>query len=429
VTDTLRTYDAARAALYALVPHGMVLGLEPIRTALARWGDPQRRIPAVHIAGTNGKGSVAAMVDAGLRSAGVRSGLYTSPHLHRFAERIRIDGEICPEPLLRDAIWRVLDGIDAGKLPSLTFFEAATLTAWDAFARAGVEKAVLEVGLGGRLDATTECVPEITAITRIAMDHEARLGNTLSAIAREKAGILKSGVACVLGPDLRDGEARAAIDTVARDVGAPLIEAPRAMVRRLDATLRAHVEVDAASGAIELDLALAGSHQVGNAAVAVGILDRLGVPHDAIREGLAAVSWPARLERIGSTLLDAAHNPDGAQALAAAIERLPFSADKRALVFGASADKDWRSMLDVLATSFAPDARFYCAAALRRAESPEALASHAAGAPCANVPEALERASAAVGADGLVVVCGSIFTVAEARAHLLGIVSDPPVPL
>ena len=427
-----RTYDEALAALYALVPRGIVLGRESIRDALAAWGNPQLRLPAVHIAGTNGKGSVSAMVEAGLRASGKRTGLYTSPHLHRFVERIRIDGAPVDDASLARSASRVLDAIDAGRVPALTFFEATTLVAWDVFAASTIDIAVLEVGLGGRLDATTECAPAITAITRIARDHEARLGDTLAEIAREKAGILKHGVPCVLGAGLlpeRGREARTAILETAAAVGVPLVDAPRARVVSMDNGLHARVEVDAEGGVLELTLALAGAFQVENAAVAVALLERLGVSHAQIAEGLSQVVWPARLERVGSMLFDAAHNPDGAEALCRAIDAMAITPERRALVFGASNDKDWRRMLDVLGPRIDPARRFFCAASLRRAESPETIAAYTPGSAMPAVRDAVDAARAAVGDDGLVIVCGSIFAVAEARGYVLSLPTDPLVAM
>lgn len=429
MNDRSRSYDAARAALYSLVPRGVVLGLEPMRAALAARGNPHLNIPAVHITGTNGKGSVAAMVDAGLRAAGYKVGLYTSPHLHRFSERIRVHGTPCDETLLAEVAWNVLDAMASGQIPALTFFEATTLIAWEVFVRCGVNRVVLEVGVGGRLDATNLCAPAVTAITRVARDHEALLGTSIAQIAREKAGIVKPGVPCVLGPDLAEGEARDVIARVAEQVGAPLLDAPPARVLSIGDDLRTRVQVDVAGGALVLNLPLAGVHQAGNAAVAVGILETLGVPREHIAAGLQTVRWPGRLERVENVLFDAAHNPDGVSALVAALDRLGVGCANRAMVFGASRDKDWKAMLELLAPRFLPERRFFCAAALHRAEDPSVLAHHTGGIRCTTVHEALHRARHAVGPQGLVVVCGSIFVVAEARAQLLGITPDPPVGL
>lgn len=424
-----RTYAEAIHALFALVPRGIVLGLDPMRGALSCWGNPQGRVRAVHVAGTNGKGSVAAMVDAGLRAAGKRVGLYTSPHLHRFAERIRIDGVAVDDETLTRAACRVLGAMRREEIPALTFFEAATLVAWEIFGARALDVAVLEVGLGGRLDATNLCNPAVTAITRIARDHEARLGDTLEAIAGEKAGILKPGVACVLGAGLRDGGAREVIERAAQRAGAVLVDAPAARVISVDAELRACVEVRTHTGSLAVQLALAGAFQVENAAIAVAVLERLGVSHGQIAAGLETVVWPARLERIDNVLFDVAHNPDGAEVLAASLERLDVARDRMALVFGASSDKNWRAMLDRLGPLFDPSRRFFSAAQLRRAESPSVLVAHAGGAALATVHEAMDAARASVGTTGLVVVCGSIFAVAEARAVVLGLASDPPIPM
>ncbi|HEV3190632.1 MAG TPA: Mur ligase family protein, partial [Polyangiaceae bacterium] len=204
----------ALVELYRRVPLGMRLGLEPMRAACARSGHPEGAFAAVHVAGTNGKGSVCAMVESIARAAGLHTGLYTSPHLCRFAERIRIDGEPVDDAILARHLSRALD--DAA---DLSFFEAATLSAFLSFREARVDVAIVEVGLGGRLDATNVLpTPRAAAITRIALDHTDRLGETLVEIAREKAGIAKPGLDIVLGsmPD----EVRAAIDDVARDIGA-----------------------------------------------------------------------------------------------------------------------------------------------------------------------------------------------------------------
>ncbi|WP_267888146.1 bifunctional folylpolyglutamate synthase/dihydrofolate synthase, partial [Sorangium cellulosum] len=206
---------ALLAALGQRAPRGMVLGLDRVREALAALGDPHAGLAAVHVAGTNGKGSVCAMVESIAREAGLRAGLYTSPHLSRFAERIRIGGEMIGDAALEAALSAALE-----RVPSpLTFFEALTVAAFVAFRDAGVDLAILEVGLGGRLDATNViAAPLCTAITSIAFDHEALLGPTLADIAREKAGILKPGAPAVLGP--LDPEADAAIESAAQAVGA-----------------------------------------------------------------------------------------------------------------------------------------------------------------------------------------------------------------
>jgi dihydrofolate synthase/folylpolyglutamate synthase len=210
----MRTLAEALSSLYARVPFGIRLGLDGMKDACRAAGHPERAFPSVHVAGTNGKGSVCAMTTAIARAQGLRTGLYTSPHLARFAERIQIDGQPLDDAILAELLSDTLD-----RAPELTFFEVATLAAFRAFREAKVDLAVLEVGLGGRLDATNVIPPpRAAAVTRIALDHTDRLGTTLDAIAREKAGIAKPGVELIVGP--LAPEARAAVDEVARAAGA-----------------------------------------------------------------------------------------------------------------------------------------------------------------------------------------------------------------
>ena len=418
------------AELYARVPRGMRLdvdSLDEMREACARAGHPERAFEAVHVAGTNGKGSVCAMVESIARAAGKKTGLYTSPHLCRFAERIRIDGE----PLDDDALARVLErALAVG--PELSFFETATLAAFLAFQEAKVDLAILEVGIGGRLDATNVIPPpRVAAVTRIAFDHMDKLGDTLVAIAREKAGIAKPGVPIVVGdaePEVRD-----AIDAVAQAAGAT--------------TVSASSDTDDVATPSWLHSAtgpLPGEHQHGNRTVAYRIARILGCDDAAIRQGLRATRWPGRLERIeteeGLYLLDGAHNPDGAAALARYLRPPPpghedlapslyVGQGSIALVFGALADKAWPEMLDRLAPVTLH--RVYVAPRGRAAAPPAELAARHPGETADDVPEALARARALLqGArDGVVVVCGSLYLVGEARAQLLALPSDPPVAM
>jgi len=407
-------YAALLARLDGTRSLGVALGLERTRAALDRLGNPERRVAAVQIAGTNGKGSVAAMTDAILRAAGIRSGLFTSPHLVRFTERIRIDGREIDGDHLAD----LYDAVAATGVP-LTYYEAGTVLAFVAYAEAGVELMVLETGLGGRLDAATTCHPCATAITSIGFDHAELLGDTLPAIAREKAGIAKAGVPLLLGP--LAPEAHQAIAEVAAQVGAP--------VRRLG---RDFGEAPGPS-------ALAGAHQRSNAARAVELARRAaihlgrplpqpGTDPDPITEGLQRVRWPGRLEWLGpDVLIDCAHNAESAQTLADALDALPPR--PRALVVSVVAGKAVREMLALLAP------RFDVVVATRSA-SPRALAPHEllAALPAGAAPRvdqaddplaALAAAKRAVGAGGLVVVAGSIFLVGDVRAALTGEERDP----
>ena len=385
----------ALASLHERVPLGMRLGLEPMRAACAAAGHPEAAFPVVHVAGTNGKGSTCAMVEAIARASGLRTGLYTSPHLVRFAERIRIDGEPTSdlESVLDEAL-RV--GAD------LSFFETATLAAFLAFRAARVELAVVEVGIGGRLDATNVIPsPRCSAITGIALDHQAMLGDTLALIAAEKAAIARPGVPIVLGA--MPLEARASADAVIAAAGGRIVEA-------------SPLPDDVVVG-------LEGPHQRANASVAWAIAGELGIDVTKRREGLANARWPGRLERIaGGWLLDGAHNPDGARALVRALA----GEDVGAVVFGALADKSWREMLSVLAPLSAN--RVYVGPKGRAPVPLEALAALAPGVPAASLDEALAVARAAAG-ERTVVVAGSLYLVGEARAKLLGLAPDPIVAL
>jgi dihydrofolate synthase/folylpolyglutamate synthase len=376
----------------------MRMGLEPMRAACERLGNPEGSFPSVHVAGTNGKGSVCAMVESIARAHGLRTGLYTSPHLCRFAERIRLGGAPVSDDTLATLLDRALDpALD------LSFFEAATMAAFLAFREAEVDVAIVEVGLGGRLDATNVLpAPRAAAITRIAFDHMDRLGSTLVDIAREKAGIAKPGLDIVLGPV--DPDVRKAIDEVARAQGATTSDA---------------------TGAPPAHIGLAGAHQRDNARIAAVLGARIGATPASIARGVAEVKWPGRLERIGGFLLDAAHNPDGAKALGAHLAQLGMPARHVALVFGTLGDKDWPPMLDTLAPY--AGARVYLAprGAARNAVDPEAMAARHAGVLVGSMTEALEIARSRP----LAVVAGSLVLLGDARAQLLGLPRDPPVAL
>jgi dihydrofolate synthase / folylpolyglutamate synthase len=403
--------------LYARVPLGMRLGLEAMRDACTRADNPELSFEVAHVAGTNGKGSTCAMIESMARAGGKKTGLYTSPHLCRFAERIRIDGEPLSDETLADVLERALE---IG--PDLSFFEAATLAAFLAFRDAKVDVAIIEVGIGGRLDATNVVPkPRVTAITRVAFDHMDRLGNTLESIAREKAGIAKPGVPMVLGPMAPD------VRSAALDVALACGALPIVMGDDPDAVMRE-----------SLPIALRGAYQHDNARIAARIARELGIGEVARREGLAKTSWPGRFEHVeiargplrGAWLLDGAHNPDGARSLVLALEDEAARGVTApgAMVFGALADKAWPSMLEVLAQIPCP--RIYVAPQGRAAADPAALAGHVAGRVAASIGEGMRLARAAAGDPAApVVVCGSLYLVGEARALLLDLPTDPPVAL
>jgi dihydrofolate synthase/folylpolyglutamate synthase len=417
------------AYLFSLEQFGIKFGLDNIRAILARLGHPERAFRSVHIAGTNGKGSVTAMVDAVLRCAGHRSARYTSPHLVDLTERFVVDGRAVDVAAMRKAARDVRDGIEAlrseGTLQAApTFFEATTALAFELFRRAAVEVAVIEVGLGGRLDSTNVIEPVLTAITSIDFDHQQYLGSTLEAIAAEKAGIIKPGVPVIVG-DIAP-EAMRAIERVARERGAEIVRARDGVTvtrgQGAATTNTCELRTPAHDYGI-LTLALRGEHQVANAIVAVRVLERLDgcgvrVPAQAIRDGLARVAWPGRLDhRMLSggreLILDAAHNPAGAAALASYLTAV--GGQRPVLVFGAMRDKDVHGMLSVLLP--AVSRMIVTRASNSRSADPETLAAEARLiAPSLNV-EVVASPSAAMAAawssSSRVLVAGSIFLLGD----------------
>jgi dihydrofolate synthase/folylpolyglutamate synthase len=410
-------YAALLARLFAARRAGVVLGLDRIDEVLARLGRPERRIGAVvHVGGTNGKGSTAAFIASALTAAGLRVGVYSSPHLATLRERVMLAGAMVTEAALVAAAEQVaVAGGDA-----LTFFEQITAMALVAMAGAGLDVSVLEVGLGGRLDATNAVAAPVAVVTGVALDHQDMLGPTLEAIAGEKAGIFKPGQHIVIGAS---GEPAAV----------PLLRAAASAAGAAAVTV-----VDAAAiAAVPAALGLAGAHQRANAAAAVAALDALAaagivrIPDEAVRAGLAAARHPGRLETVASAprvVLDGAHNPHGAHALAAAIAAMPER--PRVLVLAVSADKDVAGLVDALAGEV--DAVVATRYGQPRALEPAALAAvvRARGASVETAPDvvsAIAQARARAGAGGVVVVAGSLFAVGEARVHLLGVPADPYV--
>ncbi len=317
--------------LHSLEQFGIKFGLDNISAIVARLEHPERAFRSVHVAGTNGKGSVTAMVDSALRAAGHRSARYTSPHLVNLAERFTIDGRPVSSPDLEAAVADVRDAIEAlvreGTLDvQPTFFEATTAIAFELFRRAGVDVAVLEVGLGGRLDATNVVSPTVTAITSIAFDHQQYLGTTLREIAREKAGIIKPGVPVVVGALPADADA--VIEQIARERGADLIRA---------------LPDDVAGLALDWRVLInARTRPWPGGSSRRSMLGGLRVPPSAIAEGLAQPAWPGRLDlrRLADgreVLMDAAHNPAGAAALASYIFEWMPGEPKPPLVFACHA--------------------------------------------------------------------------------------------
>lgn len=420
------TYEAAQKLVDSLARFGMRFGLERMRSALEALGHPERAFRSLHVAGTNGKGSTCAFAAAILREGGHRVGLYTSPHLVRFSERIQVDGAPIADGAFARGVETILRAFPAAVAPGdpMTFFELTTALALWHFAQERVDVAVLEAGLGGRLDATNVVQPEVALVTRIGLDHTALLGDSLEAIALEKAGIFKPGARAIIAR-----QAPAAHDALARAAGAfgaPLLAG---VDFALEPGARGRFEYREAGLRLgDLELGLRGTHQRDNAETAIAAV-RLAAPAvsgEAIRRGLANVKWPGRLERAGEdpiTVLDGAHNPDGARALAQAVKAL-YSGHKVHLVLGALADKDARG----IASELVPLAsRVYaCSPASERALSDGSMAQIVAdlggdGLRLGSVGTALGAARAAARAEpgpAMVLVAGSLYVVGEAKVWL-----------
>ncbi len=427
------TYSSAVAYLYRLQKHGIKLGLETMTALTACLGMPQNRYRTLHIAGTNGKGSTAAMAAAILQAAGYRVGLYTSPHLVDFRERIRVNGEMISESRVAE----LTEQLQAFSLPELspTFFEYTTAMAFQYFADTAVDVAVLEVGLGGRFDATNVVTPMACAITTIALDHQAYLGSTLSSIAFEKAGIIKPGVPVVLGR--LDDDAWRTIEQVARERQAPVFRIGEHFHTEGEESQRfsyggVGMRYDG------LTCVLAGRHQLDNAACALALLEAAAsqgivITSEAARTGLQAVSWAGRLEvvdRRPTILLDGAHNPAAATALAdflTCADRL-HSSRPVILVLGMMRDKDHRGFVEPLRSLV--DEVVLTQADLPRSATAQELQSalgdllpHPHVMPSLSDAMALARQLATP--DGLVCVTGSLMLVGECKAWLHGRVCSP----
>ena len=418
--------------LLALETFGIKLGLDNISRLCEALGHPERAFHSLHIAGTNGKGSVTAMTHAALRAAGIRAARYTSPHLSALNERFVIGDEPVATAPLESAVEDVLacaDRLRAAGVLSVqpTFFEATTAAAFELFRRSGVEVAVIEVGLGGRFDATNVITPVAGAITTIDFDHQQHLGDTLGAIAYEKAGIIKRGMTVVIGE--LAAEPRAVIRQFAAERGAMLLEAAsdtRWQSDMVDGRVRMTVTTPSTTYG-PITLGLRGEHQLGNAIVATRLLEvaascGIDMTPAAIEEGLAQAVWPARLElltldRGRRVLLDAAHNPEGARALAAYLTR--WHPERLPLVIGVMRDKNVADIAhtllpvvsSVIATA-APTPRAIPAADLaRHLEAAGAHHVHAEADPLRAIDRAFEAATT-------ICVAGSIFLAGAVREPL-----------
>lgn len=346
----LTHYRAALDYLFARVSGGWKLGLETTRALLTSIGDPQLRFPSLHVGGTNGKGSVVATIDALLRARGLRVGRYTSPHLIDFRERICVNGEPIAEEAVVAFIERWTPEVER---LGATFFEATTCLAFDHFARERVDVAVVEVGLGGRLDATNVLTPLAAGVTSIGLDHLQYLGGTRHLIAREKAGIFKRGVPAVIGE--QDAEIRSLLAGLARDAGASpvLVIADDRPVEDIAVEREGTTFTLVADGRRRrLHTPLVGRYQAANTATALALLELAGGEYAAAaadaEQALAMVAIPGRFQRCGDVIFDVAHNPAGSEVLCETLDavRPPRPV---ACLLTVLRDKDWRAMMTTLA--------------------------------------------------------------------------------
>lgn len=441
-------YHQAIDQLLSLVDHERSITLGPrqkavydlsrVQALLHRMGDPHLNSPTVHVAGTKGKGSTAALCDAALHAAGYRTGFYSSPHLHSFRERVRLNGDPIEEPefsALVEKLWpHHLWVSESTGLGAVTLFEFMTAMGFCFFADQAVDFQVIEVGLGGRLDATNVVKPEVCVITPISRDHMAILGDTLAEIALEKAGIIKEGVPVVISP--QPPEAREAIAEVCREKGAPPVFVGEDVTWTAGAadTWGQEFSVRSKLGEYQLRTPLLGAHQLANAATALAALEALQtrghhLPAEAIAEGFAKVSWPCRMEVLSRDPLvvaDGAHNDYSVGVL---LESLPkyFDYQRLVLIVGFSRDKQVAEMVDILARV---DATLIATGSRHpRSLSPEQILAHfrnrnVEAVATSSSREALAIASDQVGPNDLVLVTGSLFVAAEAREALLGIEAE-----
>ncbi|MBI3207868.1 MAG: bifunctional folylpolyglutamate synthase/dihydrofolate synthase [Candidatus Solibacter usitatus] len=415
----MNTYPDSVRFLYSLgnEVRAVKFGLETIERVLAELGHPERACRIIHVAGTNGKGSTCAMLESALRAAGERSGLYTSPHLVQPTERIRIGGAAVSESEFSTAF----DEVHAASEKLLargaienhpTYFETVTAMAFLLFRQHECTRAVLEVGLGGRLDATNVVVPELCVITPVDYDHESFLGSAIEQIAAEKAGILKPGIPLVLAK--QRSEAEAVIQHRAAELSCPVF-------RVAD---EPPIDVDTSESGSEIhwrDMSLrcplAGAHQVDNTLTAALALTKLGVPREAIENGIAEARWPGRLQRVATSpdiILDGAHNPAGMRALAEHIRHF-YPHRKVWLIYGTMRDKSIGEIADTLfplaheLILTAPDSP--------RALDPRALltiSGHAKARVASNLTSALEITRREAAAQDVIFISGSLYLVGEA---------------
>ncbi|MGE5839242.1 MAG: bifunctional folylpolyglutamate synthase/dihydrofolate synthase [Deltaproteobacteria bacterium] len=416
------SYEQAVEYLYSLQKYGIKFGLSKTSNLLRAFGNPHRGQRYIHIAGTNGKGSVAAMVESVLRASGLKVGFYSSPHLVRFTERFRINGREIPSKAAAGLVEELTRVMDPAQPP--TFFEVTTAMGLVYFEREEVDIAVIEVGMGGRLDATNVIRPAVSVITNISFDHQAFLGNTLEQIAEEKAGIIKKGI------DLAAPASQPRVIEIFRET----CKERKAPFWRVGQDIRYRATGNRMNyygfrrTFRDLELGLAGTYQHRNAAVALSVIELLDqkgirVSEDHIREGMKGAHWPGRLQTVSTdplVILDGAHNPGAVRCLSKAI-RAGFQYRRLILVLGVMADKDVSGVLRGIVPL--ADYVVFTRPEYYRAAAPEALMQAAVplGKPGESQPtlaRAIERAKGLANREDLILVTGSLFTVGETMAVL-----------
>ncbi len=404
--------------------------LRRMEELLKRLGEPHLAARSIHVAGTKGKGSTASMIASALSAAGYKTGLYTSPHLHTFRERISINGHNIAQEEFSTLVQRLKPEVEAvdqsGAYGQLTTFEILTAVAFTYFMEQKVDFQVLEVGLGGRLDATNVVRAEIAVITSISMDHAEILGDSLEKIAREKAGIIKPGATVVSSPQQR--EAEAVIEEVCLKMGANLVIVGKDVTWGKSASdLKGQsFEVQGRVGSYTLTIPLLGDYQLENAATAVAALEALPIKADAIASGLAQTHWPGRLEILGHEpllVVDGAHNADSARRLRQALET-SFAFDRLILILGTSLDKDIAGIVAELASL--PSLAIVTRSRHPRAVEPDILRAELGKwgvtvEVAESVASAVECARSKAGSRDLICATGSLFVTAEVREYVKGI--------
>jgi dihydrofolate synthase/folylpolyglutamate synthase len=414
----MENYPGTIDYLYGLQRHGIKLGLRNITEMLGRLGNPQDAFRSVHVAGTNGKGSTAHALASMLKASGKKTGLFTSPHLVSFTERLRVDGEEISEG---DVVRLAARVRELSEDLNPTFFEVVTVMGFQHFKEQGVRWAVVETGMGGRLDATNSLVPEATIITSVALDHAEFLGESLEEVAREKAGIIKENTPLVLAP--QEPAAMAVIAETAKERSAPLHLAGEHFTFDIKGHGAEGLRFDYGSDTLEMKdihVPLFGEYQALNASLAIRALELIAKPSDesTIRAGLGESRPPGRFERIHAeppVYIDGAHNPAAARALARALEQ---SGTRPVMVIGMMADKDMDDVLSALLPL--ADSAVFAAPAYGRAASPEALMerARALGFTGTTAPGVADALGTAMATGKPVLVTGSFFTIGEAKEAL-----------